>query len=210
MNAVTIIHPRLQHLGMTTANIDAMLDWYRNVLGMSLIHRTSSATGDHMGGPVLKAAWLTNDETNHRLAFVELPGLERDADRAHHSRLQHFAFEYRSLDDLLGTYVRLKKEGITPILCTDAGAQTALYYEDPDRNSVELNVDNYGDSWTSGEHLRNSPEFAKNPMGTYIDPDKMVAAREAGASPWELHQRTWAGEFAPRETLRSSGPSLRR
>jgi hypothetical protein len=55
---------------------------------------------------------------------------------------------------------------------------TALYYEDPDRNSVELNVDNYGDSWTSGEHLRNSPEFAKNPMGTYVDPNKMVAARE--------------------------------
>ena len=140
---------------------------------------------------------VTNDETNHRLAFVELPGLEAYANRGRHPRLQHFAFEYRSLDDLLGTYVRLKKQGIMPVLCTDAGAQTALYYEDPDRNSVELNVDNYGDSWTSGEHLRNSPEFAKNPMGTYIDPDKMVAAREAGASPWELHQRTWAGEFAP-------------
>ena len=32
--------------------------------------------------------------------------------------------------------------------------------------------------------MRNSPEFAKNPMGKYVDPDKMVAAREAGASPW--------------------------
>lgn len=197
MNKVTTIHPRLQHLGMTTANIDAMLTWYRTVLGMNLVHRTSSATGDHKGNPVLKAAWVTNDETNHRLAFVELPGLEADAERAHHSRLQHFAFEYRTLDDLLGTYVRLKEHGIMPVLCTDAGAQTAFYYEDPDRNSVELNVDNYGDSWTSGEHLRNSPEFARNPMGTYINPDKMIAAREAGAAPWELHERAWTGEFAP-------------
>ena len=56
MNAATIIHPRLQHIGMTTASIDAMLDWYRTVLGMSLVHRTSSATGDHTGGLVLKAA----------------------------------------------------------------------------------------------------------------------------------------------------------
>jgi hypothetical protein len=92
---------------------------------------------------------------------------------------------------------RLKGVGITPVLCTDSGAQTAFYYEDPDRNSVELNVDNYGDSWTSTEHLRTSPEFAKNPMGKYVDPDKMVAAREAGASPWELHERAWTGEFAP-------------
>jgi catechol 2,3-dioxygenase len=197
MNKVATIHPRLQHLGMTTANIDAMLTWYRTVLGMNLAHRTSSATGDHKDSQVLKAAWVTNDETNHRLAFVELPGLEADADRAHHSRLQHFAFEYRTLDDLLGTYVRLKEHGIMPVLCTDAGAQTAFYYEDPDRNSVELNVDNYGDSWTSGEHLRNSAEFAKNPMGTYIDPDKMIAARKAGAAAWELHERAWTGEFAP-------------
>ena len=197
MNKVTIIHPRLQHLGMTTADIDVMLNWYRTVLGMSLIHRTSSATGDQKGGPNLMAAWVGNDEANHRLAFVQLPGLGQDPDRSQHKRLQHFAFEYRSLDDLLGTYARLKGVGITPVLCTDSGAQTAFYYEDPDHNSVELNVDNYGDSWTSTEHLRTSPEFAKNPMGKYVDPDKMVAAREAGASPWELHERAWTGEFAP-------------
>ena len=95
MNKVTSVHPRLQHLGMTTANIDAMLTWYRNVLGMNLVNRTTSATGGQKDGPVLKAAWVTNDEANHRLAFVELPGLNADPDRAHHHRLQHFAFEYR-------------------------------------------------------------------------------------------------------------------
>ena len=75
MNKVTIIHPRLQHLGMTTANTDTMLDWYRTVLGMSLVHRTSSATGDQKSGPNLMAAWVSNDEANHRLAFVQLPGV---------------------------------------------------------------------------------------------------------------------------------------
>jgi catechol 2,3-dioxygenase len=197
MNKVTIVHPRLQHLGMTTTDIDAMLLWYRKVLGMTLVHRTSSATGEHGAGPNLMAAWVSNDEANHRLAFVQLPGLGEDPDRAHHHRLQHLAFEYRNLDELLGTYARLKERSIMPVLCTDSGAQTAFYYEDPDHNSVELNVDNYCDSWTSGDHLRNSPEFAKNPMGKYVDPEKMVAAREAGASPWDLHERVWTGEFAP-------------
>ena len=39
-----------------------------------------------------------------------------DPDKAHHQRLQHFAFEYRTLDDLLGTYARLKELGILPVL----------------------------------------------------------------------------------------------
>ena len=140
---------------------------------------------------------MTNDEQNHRLAFVELPGLIVDPERSHHQRLQHFAFEYGTLDELLVTYARLKAEGILPVLCTDAGAQTAFYYEDPDHNSVELNVDNYGNSWTSGEHLRHSPQFAKNPMGHYVDPDKLLAAREAGATPSQLSERAWKDEFAP-------------
>ena len=29
--------------------------------------------------------------------------------------------------------------------------------------------------------------------------DKMVAARKAGASPWEVHEQAIAGEFAPDE-----------
>jgi len=29
-----------------------------------------------------------------------------------------------------------------------------------------------------------------------VDPDKMLAARQAGASPWEVHERAFVGEFA--------------
>jgi catechol 2,3-dioxygenase len=197
MNTEITIHPKLHQLGLTTGNLEAIIDWYRKVLGMTVVHRTESAAGGQKDAPTLKAAWVSNDEANHRLAFVQLPGLTGDPDRSHHHRLQHVAFEYRTLDELLGTYARLKDLGIVPALCTDGGSQTAFYYEDPDRNSVEINVDNYGDCWTSGEHMRTSPDFARNPMGTYVDPDKMIAARKAGASPWELHERARAGEFAP-------------
>jgi catechol 2,3-dioxygenase-like lactoylglutathione lyase family enzyme len=118
LNTVTIVHPRLHHLGITTRNIDAMLSWYRVVLGMDLVHRTDSATGSPNGGPAIKMAWVTNDEANHRFGFVELPGLHADADKAHHHRIQHFAFAYRTLDELLGTYARLEALGINPVLCT--------------------------------------------------------------------------------------------
>jgi len=52
--------------------------------------------------------------------------------------------------------------------------------------------------------------FRQKPDGTYVDLDKMIAARKAGASPWELHEWAHFGEFAPvqpydpRDCFRSS------
>lgn len=197
LNTKTIIHPRLHHLGLTTGNAGAMADWYRTVLGMTVAHHTESAVPGQSNGLTIKSTWMSNDEANHRIALVEMPGLSVDPGHAHHQRVQHFAFEFATLEDLLGTYVRLKGLGILPILCTDAGLQTAFYYQDPDGNVVEINVDNFGNPLTSSEYLKNSPEFAANPMGTYVDPDKMVAAYEEGATGWDIHVRAHAGEFKP-------------
>lgn len=197
MNTETIVHPRLHHLGITTSQIDEMVAWYREVIGMELIHRTASATASAEPAASMQSAWVSNDEANHRLAFVEVPGLRADPDKAQHQRVQHFAFAYSTLDELLGSYVRLKRQGITPVLCTDAGAQTAFYYTDPDGNSVELHVDNFGDSWTSMEHMRHSPQFAERPIGHFVDPEKLLQARKTGATASELSQRAWRDEFAP-------------
>jgi integrase-like protein len=88
---------------------------------------------------------------------------------------------------------------------SDNGVGTAFYYEDPDQNIVELNVNNYGNEWTATEHMKTSP-----PDMTYVDPDKMIAARKAGASPWELHERAFAGEFAPTKPYRPAHTPLNR
>jgi catechol 2,3-dioxygenase len=196
MNTEIIVHPKLQHFGLTTANLEAMIDWYRKVLGMTVNHRSAAPTGSQKE-PSLSAVWLSNDKVNHRIAFVELPGLIVDPDKSGHARLQHVAFEYPTVDDLLGTYARLKGMGILPVLAADQGLQTAFYYSDPDQNSIELNVNNYGNEWTATEHIKTSTSFAARPMGAYFDPDMMIAARKTGASPWELHEHAFAGEFAP-------------
>lgn len=36
-------------------------------------------------------------------------------------------------------------------------------------------------------------------LHVYIDPEKLIAARKAGASPWDVHERAFAGEFLPAE-----------
>jgi catechol-2,3-dioxygenase len=132
---------------------------------------------------------------------VALPGLKDDPQRSQHHRLQHVAFELPTIDDLLATRTRLKSLGIEPVLTADHGASTSFYYDDPDRNSVELTVDNFGDWDKSSEYVRTSSEFAANPMGAYVDPDKMIAARAAGISVDELHRRAYAGEFPPSKPM---------
>ena len=100
----------LHHFGLTTANLDAMLNWYGKVLGMVPNRQTSRPMGTR--GPLgVRVAWISNDEANHRIAIVELRGLVDDSQRTHHRRLQHVAFEFQTVDDLLSTYARLKAPG---------------------------------------------------------------------------------------------------
>jgi catechol 2,3-dioxygenase len=196
MNTDVIVHPKLQHYGIATANGEAMIEWYRKVLGMTVNFRFTAPAGAH-NGPPFSATFVSNDEVHHRVVFFDLPGLADDSEKLRHPRVQHVAFEYQTLDDLLGTYVRLKGLGILPVMAVDEGLQTGIYYNDPDQNSVELNVNNYGNEWTATEHMRTALSSSERPRRMFVDPEKMYVARKAGASPWELHERAMAGEFAP-------------
>ena len=55
MNTEIIVHPKLQHYGLTTANLDAMIDWYRKVLGMTINYRSAAPAGAQNGPPF--SAW---------------------------------------------------------------------------------------------------------------------------------------------------------
>jgi hypothetical protein len=146
---------------------------------------------------MIKMGFLTNDRANHRITLVTYPGLE-DVGRQGYARAgQHIAFEYDSFDDLFQTYKRLKRIGIEPETCEAHGVSTNMYLLDPDRNVVELRVDNFGDWDKSTEFLRNVGKgTSKVPRGAgSVDFDKMILAREAGATPHELFERAMAGEF---------------
>ena len=195
-----IVRPTLHHFGLTTANLEAMLDWYGKVLGMTSNHQTSKPLGTR-GPSGVRVAWVSNDEANHRIAIVELRGLVDDlgthpppatpACRIRISERRRPAGHLRPL------------EGPGDRTCPHGGPRRddRFYYEDPDHNSIELLADNFGDWKKSTEYLRTSSEFAANPMGAYVDPDAMIAARAAGASVEEVHRRGYAGEFPPSKPM---------
>lgn len=198
MNTKITIHPKLQHYGLATEDLDGMIDWYRKVLGMTVNHRSkipaiARITGH--GPPFSAFAFISNDEMDHRIVLFEISKAVPDPEKRKHTGLQHMAFECASLDDLLGTYVRLRSLGIQPLWAADHGVAISIYYEDPEKNVIEINFNNYGTPWTATEYLRT----ANTGMPAQIDLEKLVGARKVGASAWELHERAIAGEFAPAE-----------
>lgn len=157
------------------------------------LENSGNCTSDTSRSALLALAFISNDEMDHRIVFFEISKATADPDRRHHTGLQHVAFECTTIDDLLGTYVRLKGLGIPLLWAADHGPGISIYYEDPDRNVVEMFFYNYGSPWTATEYLR----AGEGGRPAQIDPDKLVEARKAGASPWEIHERAMAGEFAP-------------
>ena len=51
----------------------------------------------------------------------------------------------------------------------------SYYYRDPDGNHVELQVDNFGDWAKSSAFMREGPEFHADPIGQFVDPDRVAA-----------------------------------
>ena len=176
--------PVLHHVNLKTTRLTEMIDWYGKVTGMTVVHQA----------PV--GAWLTNDAANHRIALLAFPWLSDDPAKEGHTGLHHTAFEFPTFGDLFDNYARLRDLTITPLFCLDHGGTTSMYFQDPDENLVELQVDNFGD-WAKSTAYAKTPEFAANPIGVFIDPVAVHEAYRSGRSHSELHAAMMAGQFLP-------------
>lgn len=150
---------KFEHAGLRTTRLQPMVDWYAEVLEADVAFENAML------------AFLCYDEQNHRLVIVARPGtVERPPNSA---GLDHLAFTYGDLSELVTTYERLKSLGITPLRVTDHGSSTSFYYADPDGNQVELKVDTFATHEEQHAFLR-SKAFAMNPIGAPLDPEALV------------------------------------
>lgn len=173
-----LIRPKkLAHIVLRTPSVDAMRDWYAAVLGASVAHEAPASP---------KLCFLTFDEEHHRIALVEEPGiaLAKEGVRA---SLDHIAFTYGDLGDLLHTYERLAEKGIEPFLPIHHGPTISLYYRDPDGNRIELQVDTM--SADEAQDFIRSPDFTTNPIGVIFDPADLAARFRDGEKLADLLRR---------------------
>ena len=187
-----VIKPKLHHVTIKTSRLQEMVDWYAAVCGLQVNFQDANN------------AWTSNDEANHRIAFLSVPGLAEDPEKTGHTGMHHSAFEYDSFADLIASYRRMQALGIVPAFSLDHGLTISLYYQDPEGNFVELQSDNFGDWAESTEFMRTSADFQSNPIGTFFDPELVAQAYESGRPFAALQPAIRAGEFAP-ATIPSMG-----
>jgi catechol-2,3-dioxygenase len=177
--------PTLAHLILNTSNYDAMKKWYMCVLDATI--------GVEIGGEA--GCFLRIDESHHRIGMFKVENADTSEGLAHpgapdptsKSRLNHFSFEYPTLEDLLETHARLAKEGINPAECLNHGPTVSMYFPDPDKNTIELFYDAKYTEDQIVEWYGGGESYAMGAVG--FDPAAMLSELQDGKSTEEL--TTW-------------------
>ena len=165
---------KFAHAVLATKQLKPMVDWYCSVLSAEVVHSNEML------------AFLTYDDEHHRVAIARLdnlPDLNRGA-----AGIDHFAYAYASLGDLLANYVRLKEKGILPYWCINHGPTTSLYYRDPDGNQIETQTDNF-DTREELVGFFHTDAFRANSLGVQFDADRMVELYREGRPEAELKRQ---------------------
>jgi hypothetical protein len=105
--------------------------------------------------------------------------------------MHHVAYTFASLEELFQRYVELKEKGVEPTMPIQHGMTTSLYYEDPDGNFVEMQVDNFASPDQATAYMY-GPEFDGDPIGHAFSPEALLASLRAGVPAAELATRAWA------------------
>lgn len=156
---------KLAHVVFKTGRLKEMVQWYCNVLEGRVVYANDML------------AFVTYDDEHHRVAFVATGAAVRPTEG--HSGLHHMAFTYGSLEDLLDTFQRLQAEDLEPFWCVNHGPATSMYFEDPDGNQIELQIDNF-ERDEDLEAFFASGKFDANPIGITFDPEDLVERFESG------------------------------
>ncbi|MDX6742443.1 VOC family protein [Actinocorallia sp. A-T 12471] len=172
--------PKFAHVVLQTGQPTEMRDWYCTVLDGHTVYQDQAL------------CFITFDEEHHRIALLTPPmPLERKSPTT--AAMHHVAYTFADIDELLDRYVLLRDKGITPAVCIAHGVTTSMYYRDPDGNFVEMQIDNFAEPDDATGYM-NGPEYAGDSVGPAFDPERLLAARAAGASVEELTGRAWSIE----------------
>ena len=165
---------KFAHVVYSTRRFEEMIDWYQKIFEAKVVYQN----------PVF--AFLTYDNEHHRFAFANLSALSPDSVEVPRDKagVNHVAYTYANLGDLLGTYERLKQMGITPYWRIHHGMTVSFYYQDPDGNRMEFQVDTC--SAEEANAYMQTDAFVANPVGVDLDPDALLAQYRSGVPEQQL------------------------
>ncbi|EEU33624.1 uncharacterized protein NECHADRAFT_56381 [Fusarium vanettenii 77-13-4] len=165
----------------------------------AMVHFWACALGARITWKNDFLCFLTYDDEHHRIAILGRTGTapHPPGEVSNRSGLAHIAFGYDSLSDLLVAYGQRKTAGILPVWSVNHGPTTSIYYQDPDGNELETQVDNF-ETPSEATDFMNSPQWAENPIGADIDPDDIWDRLRSGESEASLKMRQPVGRRTKR------------
>ena len=161
---------KLAHVVYMTRRFDEMINWYKAVFEAKVQYQNPAF------------AFLTYDDEHHRFAFANMSVLSPngvDTDAINKLGVNHVGYTYANLGHLLDTYDRLKQLGINPYWRVHHGLTLSVYYQDPDGNRMEFQVDCCANAEEAHTYMH-SDSFAANPVGVEIDPDALLEKYRSG------------------------------
>ncbi len=160
---------KLAHVVYMTRRFDEMIEWYQKVFEATVVYQNPAF------------AFLTYDDEHHRFAFANMSVLKPDVDVAERNSdigVNHVAFTYSNVGELLENYESLKAAGVTPYWPVHHGMTLSMYYQDPDGNRMEFQVDTC--SVDEANAMMQSEAFVANPIGVDYDPNELLARYRSG------------------------------
>ena len=112
----------VRHVALLAKDAPGLAVFYREVMGMRVVRQTPA---DHPLGAITFLA-LDPEEEDHDVVLVP------------QGTMVHTAFRVVSLADLLAFYRRLKERGIPVKQCVNHIVEFAVYFEDPEKNLIEV------------------------------------------------------------------------
>jgi catechol-2,3-dioxygenase len=161
---------KFAHVVYRTRRFEQMVRWYQAVFDAKQQFKNEML------------AFLTYDDEHHRVAFVNLGVLDPQGpptERRGKIGVDHVAYTYRTLRDLLENYAHLKALGIEPYWAIHHGVTVSLYYADPDGNQMEFQVDSFPTNEEANAYM-DGPHYAANSLGVEYNPDEWLTRLRAG------------------------------
>lgn len=165
---------KFAHVVFATHRFDEMIEFYLAAFEAKAEIRTE------------QLCFASYDDEHHRFAFMNLGTAPNDAPpkpprMGSLPGVAHLAYTWDDLAGLVDAYERvLSLFGRKPFLCLRHGPTLSMYFQDPDGNNLEFQIDLLGPE--DANAFMRGPAFAANPIGETFDPDELVRRFRAGES----------------------------
>ena len=137
----------LGHVVLYVRELEASLDFYRDIVGLELRGRLFNGRG----------AMLSGGRTHHELLLIEV-GDAPTPPRGRRLGLYHIGWKIgEDLDTLRAARERILGSGFVLEGQSDHTVSQSLYLRDPDGNEVELYVDDLSVDWRKSKEWLNNP-----------------------------------------------------